>query len=98
TTLEKPSAFVQRWNQKSVAAGLRYTVQTSDVQDPDEYPLQEGELEKLLLDAGFTIHRQNRIIELFPRNEPPSWLDRLVIRFVQRQYRSNGFIHAVLTG
>lgn len=85
--------WIHSWNRRSVAARSAYSI---DADEPDEAPLPEHFLEQSLEQAGFTIREKHCGIEVFPHNLPPSLLDRLVIRAVNRPYRKTGYITAIL--
>lgn len=85
--------WIHRWNMKSVAARAAYSV---DAEEPDEAPLPENFLEETLQLEGFRVRKKRCGIEVFPHNMPPTLLDRLVIRAVNKPYRKSGYIVAIL--
>lgn len=91
-SLRSPAAWLQRWNSKSFFSGRHYAVHP---EDPDESPLAEGELDELITKSGFEIEIARSIVEVFPRNQPPSILDQLVTKIVAILYRNSGFIRAI---
>lgn len=86
-------SWIHRWNMKSVAARAAYSI---DAEEPDEAPLPENFLEETLQVEGFRVRKRRCGIEVFPHNMPPSLLDRLVIRAVNKPYRKSGYVVAIL--
>lgn len=91
-TLRNPSKWLKIWNAKSAYSGRDYTIHP---EDPDESPLDEGELDRLVEEAGFEIEIVRSIVEVFPRSLPPSMIDLLVTKLVSAFYRNSGFIRAI---
>ena len=92
-TLYDFPALVEKWNRRSVLANKAII---SELPEPDEAPLPDGFINEQLLTAGFEVIKELAGIEVFPRNLPPSLVDRLFIWAASHIYQKSGFIVAIL--
>lgn len=92
-SLHHPPRWLQKWNGRSWAAKIEYA---PAVEEPDEHPLPEGFLLEALQRTGWNLRAQRRGVEVFPHNDPPSLLDKLIAKVAQWPYRKTGYVHAVL--
>lgn len=88
----EPSA-IKKWNQTAYAKIAQYT---QIIDEPDEAPISMDILTAAFLDAGLSTLCTKRGWEIVPKNTPPTWIDKLAIRYFQRKYGANGVVFAAL--
>ncbi|MDX1569499.1 MAG: class I SAM-dependent methyltransferase [Xanthomonadales bacterium] len=83
---------IRRWNRRAAPVATGYA---REAEEPDEAPLQRAQLADGFAGAGLEIVAENRTWEILPSSMPPSWLDRLMIRYLHWRYGRNGCVLAV---
>ncbi|MFB9067042.1 class I SAM-dependent methyltransferase [Pseudofulvimonas gallinarii] len=84
---------IARWNARSVMperAAMIHAIDADD--DHEEAPLPEALFLDTPLQRGFRLLGESRGWELFPRNLPERWTDRLAIRLLDALYWRSGYI------
>lgn len=84
---------VKRWNRQSVMPKLSNLLHLVDVEEADEGPVEEAMIHPPL-EYGLKPLVRNRSWELFPHHMPPTFNDRLMIRFLHWRYGQAGNILA----
>lgn len=84
---------VKRWNRQSVMPKLSNLLHLVDVEEADEGPIEE-EVIQPPLEHGLKPLVRSRGWELFPHHMPPTFNDRLMLRFLHWRYGQAGNILA----
>lgn len=84
---------IHRWNAGSVMPARVAMINAIDAEDDhEEAPLPEALFLDTPMRHGFRLLGESRGWELFPRNLPERWTDRLAIRLLDAVYWRSGYI------